>query len=530
MSASDAFDNVQYLLTITIDTDAPYEMPLTRTRYNAGGQEHDEIFFETRAVLSFQRLPDGYGARRTSTAGLVTINEVDMTVGELIRLDANDVIVIDSRILIRYTIRRIKYVTDSVSRRSRAEDRAPVVIVKPLSDDYDPDIGAIQVRESHDLMVIPVEQTRRLCDFCFTVLNSNDTNVQKRALVQVGERAYHADCLAAHPELESSTAELLNLPPALALPVVVRIPIVGEGSPTNLITDTPIGISVSSLGLETPPTGRFFIRNNTAAPVTLQRAIGRPWLAMDYASPIYHNTLRQPGSTIDLSPGMEMTVAVAASPITPLQRRVIVPLHGRQAIEVVFNSFNALLFIAIAIFAVVYWLHLGTIFDYINSGWWSGTFAETLPFFFGFLFTQVLVNAWFVVMQPVTTQWRAFTLSSALYRRLRGVPLINTALSFLVTLVWSPIREGALARIHEPRVLLTLTGVMTVISTVALLIPSILLWLLLNSGVGMIVALVYSAALLYLFARVMGEYELHLIQFITQSARQTIRQVRRMTK
>jgi hypothetical protein len=354
---------------------------------------------------------------------------------------------------------------------------------------------------------VPSNQNPRIgCAYCFWTINPEDPDEHRRAAVRVGARYYHTQCWDQHskPELVAVQATVLVPPPLIPQ---VREPVALRAGPLNTLTDLPLGISHSTLRLETAETVEFALRNNAEEVVTLSRRVGPPWVAVEY------NHYGECSDQLALLPKDTLTVQVYPSFIRPAFMTCEAQISENQGIDLGSNTAPIMVMAVIVSFVMFWLIHIFSLYGAVQiirqPGW---------PIPTGQLITAILSMGGMIAlaffMAASWLLWSLYALINVVRRGGLGrITLIDGLLERLQYTIWAQFARRNITQVmHNPRSAVTKSAIVGVVGgTVCSLFALLILRLL--SPILFLVWLPYAGIILWLLYRFLLHYDFNGVLF-----------------
>lgn len=354
--------------------------------------------------------------------------------------------------------------------------------------------------------VSPNQIVRIGCAYCFWTINPEDPDEHRRAAVRVGDQYYHTQCWNQHPKpgIVAVPASVPIPPPLIAQ---VREPVALRAGPLNTLNDLPLGISHSTLRLETVESVEFTLRNNAEEVVTLSRRVGPPWVAIEF------NEYGECSGQLVLLPRDTLTVQVYPSFIRPAYMTCEAEISEHQGIDLESNT-APIAVVAVIVSFVVFWLvHIFSLYSAVQTirlpGW---------PIPVGQVITSTLSMSGMIglafFMAASWLLWSLYSLIDKVRRGILGrVHFINRLLEMLQYAIWVQFAHRNITQVmHTPKSAVVQSTIVGVIAGIVCSLSALLILRLL-SPVLFLVWLLYAGFILWLLYRFLLHYDFNGVLF-----------------
>ncbi len=351
------------------------------------------------------------------------------------------------------------------------------------------------------------------CAYCFRTLDPLAEDETLREAVRVNWRYYHRTCWEHSGETNQAAEPFTpHVPQPLRVIKMIGAPL--YSGPLNTVNDLPLGISESVVILDSTAPASVMLRNNSDAPLHIDRRVMPLWAYVKYAT--------QSASTheLALAPGEIVRLEIYPHPVRPGLETFYLALSDKQGFNL--ESQTAPL-IPTAMLIGLYALFLGHISALLNMRFWFeywGSYASIqLHLLLATLFSLFALFTALIYLAPAPALWGIYTLA----QRFRASPIRE-----IIAPVLAPVEAFALelidrSALEEARTRWVMP--VSVLLVAAGAVCALLVWILLlflTAILGSLSDLFFLAELggvLYLLYRFGLGYGFNLISFFQRLVR-----------
>jgi len=259
-------------------------------------------------------------------------------------------------------------------------------------------------------LALAIQDVNRLgCAYCFRTLNPGDPDETLRNAVRVITRYFHQKCWGKTPEADQEV-EVFTPPEPQPLRVVTLVGAPLHTGTLNKIDDSPLGISESVVILDTTLMSSVALRNNSDAPLKLDRRIMPVWAYLKFAAP---NTSQ--GHELILSPGDTVRLEIYPHVVRPGLETYRLSLTDKQGMSLESQGVSV---IPIAMLIGVYGLFLWHVSALLNMRFWFHYWGSYAGVQFHFLLAPFLILSALIailtLLSPATVLWGIYTVVKSL--------------------------------------------------------------------------------------------------------------------
>ena len=249
------------------------------------------------------------------------------------------------------------------------------------------------------------EEVRLGCAYCFRTLNPEDVDDALRPAVRFDRKHYHQKCWVSSPSHEQSV-ELFTppVPPPLKVPTLVGAPL--YTGTLNSLDDIPLGISESVIVLNSTDPFNMTLRNNSEAPLIIDRLNMPLWALIDYG--IFGTTNERKL----LMPGESLQVNIYPHLVRPDLETYYLAFNDRQGMHIESQSVGI---IPVSVLVGIYGLYLVHIFALLNMRYWLYYWDSYALISFQFLLVPLLILivlfGVLALLSPAVTLWQIYSIA-----------------------------------------------------------------------------------------------------------------------